>query len=76
MPHSPQLYLSVRQVAERLGIADATMSRYKLPPPDAVIGPIADDGSVPRGSFRGWLPATIDEWNGNRPGRGARTDLR
>ncbi|MFC7447896.1 hypothetical protein [Rhodococcus daqingensis] len=52
------------------------MSRYKLPPPDAIIGPINEDGSLPRGTTRGWLAETIDEWNAERPGRGARTDLR
>ncbi|MCZ4556075.1 hypothetical protein O4215_10850 [Rhodococcus maanshanensis] len=51
------------------------MSRYKLPPPDAIIGPINEDGSLPRGTTRGWLETTIDEWNSHRPGRGARTDL-
>ena len=70
----PQQYLSRAQVAERIGVQEGALSRYKLPPPDAVIGPLGEDGSVPRGTFRGWLPDTIDEWNANRPGRGARTD--
>ncbi|MCZ9634857.1 hypothetical protein RhoBH5_29595, partial [Rhodococcus sp. BH5] len=38
-------------------------------------GPVNDDGTIPRGSVRGWLPETIDKWNANRPGRGKRTDL-
>lgn len=65
----------MRQVAARLGVEPSTLSRYKLPPPDATIGPVNDDGTLPRGTIRGWLPTTIDEWNANRPGRGARTDL-
>ena len=73
---STRRYLSMQQVAARLGIAPSTLSRYKLPTPDVVIGPLADDDTIPRGTVRGWLPETIDEWNRNRPGRGARTDLR
>lgn len=57
-------YLSMAEVAERIGVQPATLSRYRLPEADAVIG-----------GRRGWLPDTIDEWNANRPGRGARTDL-
>ncbi|PZT93643.1 MAG: hypothetical protein DI630_26755 [Gordonia sp. (in: high G+C Gram-positive bacteria)] len=76
MPSKPRHYLSSKEVAERIGVVDSALGRYKLPAPDAVIGPINDDGSIPRGSFRGWLPETIDEWNANRPGRGARTDLK
>jgi hypothetical protein len=51
----PQQYLSRAQVAERIRVQDGALSRYKLPP-DAVIGPLGEDGSVPRGTFRGWLP--------------------
>lgn len=58
-------YLSLAEVAERIGVQPATLSRYRLPEPDAVIG-----------GRRGWTPATIDLWNANRPGRGARTDLK
>ncbi|MGR6579248.1 helix-turn-helix domain-containing protein [Rhodococcus qingshengii] len=73
--HKTIVYLSREQVAERIGVHSGALSRYKLPPPDAVIGHLNEDGSVPRGSFRGWLPKSIDEWNANRPGRGTRTDL-
>ncbi|WP_119696783.1 helix-turn-helix domain-containing protein [Microbacterium halotolerans] len=52
-------YLSRKQVAERIGVAQTTLSRYKLPDPDATIGDI-----------RGWLPETIDTWNAGRPGSG------
>jgi transcriptional regulator with XRE-family HTH domain len=58
-------YLSRKQVAQRLGVTPGALSRYKLPEADAMIGDV-----------RGWLPATIEEWQANRPGRGARTDLR
>lgn len=55
----PIEYLSVTDVAKRLGISTAAVSAYKLPQPDALIG-----------RTRGWLPDTIDQWNANRPGRG------
>ncbi|MED5815223.1 hypothetical protein VST63_22920 [Mycolicibacterium sp. 050232] len=71
----PDRYLSQSQVEEYLKLARGSLSRIKLPPPDAVIGPINEDGTVPRGSIRGWLRETIDEWQRNRPGRGSRTDL-
>jgi hypothetical protein len=64
-PAEPTPYLSRRQVAERIGVTPGALSRYKLPPPDAVIGDV-----------RGWLPEAIDAWQAARPGRGARTDLR
>lgn len=76
MPNRPTAYLSRTDVAERIGVQPGALSRYKLPPPDVVIGAINDDGTIPRGTVRGWLPETIDEWHANRPGRGARTDLK
>jgi transcriptional regulator with XRE-family HTH domain len=57
-------YLSRKQVAERIGVKPSTLSRYKLPAADATIGDV-----------RGWLPATVDTWDRQRPGQGARTDL-
>lgn len=71
----PTVYMSREQVARRVGVHSGALSRYKLPAPDVVIGELNDDGTIPRGSFRGWLPKTIDEWNAKRPGQGARTDL-
>ncbi|MET0451952.1 MAG: hypothetical protein ABW137_08930 [Mycobacterium sp.] len=71
----PQHFLSVGQFAERIGVTQSSMGRYKLPRPDAITGPVNDDGSLPRGTVRGWTEATIDAWNAARPGRGARTDL-
>lgn len=50
-------YLGVKQVAERLGVANAAV--YDLPEPDVRIG-----------RTRGWCPETIDRWNAQRPGRG------
>lgn len=58
-------YLSRAEFAARVGLAVGTLSRYKLPEPDALVG-----------TTRGWLPATVDAWQAARPGRGARTDLR
>jgi hypothetical protein len=59
------IYLSRTQVAQRIGVTPGALSRYKLPEPDAWIGDV-----------RGWLPETIDRWHEQRPGRGARTDLK
>lgn len=73
--HPTTHYLSQAQFAQRIGVTPGAMSRYKLPPADATIGPINPDGTIPRGTIRGWLPTTIDTWHANRPGRGARTDL-
>jgi hypothetical protein len=55
-------YLSRTELAERIGVKPDTLSRYKLPEPDAMIG-----------ATRGWLPETVDAWNAARPGRGAGT---
>lgn len=56
-------YLNAGDVAERIGVKRATLSRYRLPEPDALLG-------VGPSARPGWLPATIDTWNGQRPGRG------
>lgn len=53
-------YLSRAEFAERIGVLTGTLSRYKLPEPDAMIG-----------STRGWTAETIDAWNAARPGKGA-----
>lgn len=71
----PIRYLSQSQVEEYLQLARGSLSRIKLPAPDVIIGPVNCDGSPKRGSVRGWLPETIDEWRAHRPGRGTRTDL-
>lgn len=55
----PVRYLSRAEFAARIGVAPDTLSRYKLPAPDAVIGTI-----------RGWRVETIDTWHAARPGSG------
>ena len=53
-------YLGRTEVAEYLGLKGVrSLSRIKLPPPDAEIG-----------KHKGWLPSTIDKWHNTRPGRG------
>ena len=59
------LYLGRAEVAQRIGVKPSTLSRYKLPEPDAYTG--AGSRAV-----RGWLPETIDAWNAARPGKGGR----
>ena len=72
--------LSLRGFARRRGLAYGTVLRYRhegrLPDPD---GELTDDpdGDLPAAevhSHPGWLPATVDNWQ--RPGQGARTDLK
>ena len=67
--------LNRAQLAERIGVDPASLSKIKLPEPDATIGPVNPDGGLPRGTVRGWTVETIDAWQARRPGRGARTDL-
>ena len=66
-------YLSLNAVADRTGIALSTLRTYRrdgrLPEPDATIG-------LEPNVRHGWLPETVDDWQTNRPGRGARTDLK
>jgi predicted DNA-binding transcriptional regulator AlpA len=54
-------YLGIKQVSERLGVANA--ASYDLPEPDVTIG-----------RTRGWLPETIDQWDAQRPGRASAAD--
>lgn len=65
-------YLGTAAVAERAGLAVATIRSYILkdlmPEADVLI-------TTPSGPLRGWSPETIDAWLASRPGRGARTDL-
>jgi predicted DNA-binding transcriptional regulator AlpA len=53
-------YLSLTEIAQRLGITTGALAGYKLPGSDAYIG-----------RTRGWKPETIDQWNAERPDRGA-----
>ncbi|MFT3661065.1 MAG: hypothetical protein QM809_06605 [Gordonia sp. (in: high G+C Gram-positive bacteria)] len=68
----PEVYLSLRQVEEHLGLARGGAAKYRLPEPDVVIGAVNDDGTFPRGTSRGWRVETIDAWNARRPGHGGR----
>lgn len=52
-------YMSVADVAEYLGVKNASSKAVGLPEPDVVIG-----------RTRGWRKETIDIWNASRPGRG------
>lgn len=54
-------YLSVSDVARRLGITVGALNTLRLPEPDVYVG-----------HARGWTEETIDEWNAHRPGHGGR----
>ena len=60
--------LTVAQVAEYLGLSIRTVEAYRA------------DGRMPEPTMVGrtptWTREQIDQWQANRPGRGARTDLR
>ena len=60
--------LTVAQVAEYLGLSVRTVETYR------------NDGRMPEPTMVGrtptWTREQIDQWQANRPGRGARTDLR
>lgn len=65
--------LSLRGFANRHGLAFGTVRRYyyvehRLPEPDGIL---TDGADISR---PGWLPETVDNWQ--RPGQGARTDLK
>ena len=72
---APQVFLSLTQFEARVGLRRGALSCAKLPP-DAIIGPVNKDGSLPRGTIRGWLPETIDYWKRTRLGQGFRSDVR
>ena len=65
-------YLGATAVAERVGLAVPTSRSYirkgLMPDADVIV-------VTPSGPLRGWAPETIDEWQRDRPGQGARTDL-
>jgi len=58
-------YLSLQDVADRLGVSRNSVAKYNLPEPDVVVG---SGINAPRG----WSAETIDAWNASRPGRGWR----
>lgn len=73
-PPKAAAFLSRSQVAERMNLPPDALSRYKLPPEDATIGPLGDyaeSGRLPRGTVRGWTEATIDSWLAARASRGS-----
>jgi predicted DNA-binding transcriptional regulator AlpA len=57
-------YLTSHEVADRLGLSHSTILKYRhrphmrFPAPDVMVG-----------HMPGWLPATVDAWNDNRPRR-------
>lgn len=56
-------------LAELAGVKVDTLNGYKLPPRDGT--------DIDAGKARPWWwESTAREWMANRPGRGARTDLR
>lgn len=75
-PNPPQLFLSRAQVEQRFGFAKGGLNAARLPPPDAIIGPLDKDGTPSLGARCGWLPETVDYWYRTRPGQGYRSDVR
>lgn len=65
----PKHYLNRNQLEDRVGLARGAGARMELPEEDVTVGPINPDGTLPRGTVRGWLPATIDAWDAERPKR-------
>lgn len=67
MSESATRYLSLSDIAERIGVVYGTVQGYSsrglLPDPDVLVGL----GDHP---IRGWSAETIDTWNANRPGPG------
>ena len=59
--------LTVAQVAEHLGLSVRTVQTYRT---DGRMPPATMIGRTPT-----WTREQIDEWQANRPGQGARTDL-
>lgn len=59
-------YLSTGDIAKKLGTNQNAVSNYKFPEPDVIVG----------GRYKGWEESKIDDWIANRPGQGARTDLK
>lgn len=72
MAKTPKRYLNTKQFADRIGVKDPTLSGYDLPKEDCTIGPVNDDGTLPRGTSRGWTEDTIDRWAATRVTRNRR----
>lgn len=62
-------YLDNTRAATYVGVERNTWTRYQVegrtPPPDLTLG-----------NSPGWLTSTLDAWKTDRPGPGARTDLK
>lgn len=58
-----KIYYSRSDFAAYIGITPGTLSSYKLPEADVIIG-LSGSG------VRGWTKETIDAWQAARPGRG------
>lgn len=57
-------YLTLEQFADRIGVDRGQLSeRDDLPPVDAIVGPVNDDGTLPPGTIKVWLVGTIDAWH-------------
>lgn len=63
MAARPMIYLSRTELAERIGVKPAILSRYKLPEPTVIVG------ATGYGTM-GWLPETFDVWIAAWPGPG------
>jgi hypothetical protein len=55
----PVVYMSVSEVAARIGVSPGNIAAYRMPEPDALIG-----------KTRGWTVETIEAWIAARPGSG------
>ena len=59
----PTKYLSKKQISLIMGAKSPSLSGYKLPTPDVVIGgEMRPDGTVPIGVVLGWREDRIHEW--------------
>lgn len=73
-----RIALNLTGVADRLGISRDSVRKYKSFPPPDIEGIGVDEANYTddMASTKLWFPETVDIWNANRPGAGARTDLR
>ncbi|MFT3660320.1 MAG: hypothetical protein QM809_02660 [Gordonia sp. (in: high G+C Gram-positive bacteria)] len=63
-------FLNRAQLAERAGVKPATLAHVLIPEPDVTVGPVNPDGTLPRGTVRGWTVETVDAWVAGRRGPG------
>lgn len=67
VPDEPTRLLLRPQVEELLGLAPEALRKYRMPPPDALVG------SRPQ---LAWTEATIRAWNSTRPSQLGNVDKR